>query len=125
MQLNGYHSASARAGHQKIPFGDVAYEGYEIGTFLNGWCIFLDKFCLDKIGQLDESCSFWYADNLYACQLKAAGIKHAYFCNCQVDHITSRTLAKQNIRLQRQFMLGDIGKFKEREVYYAEREGLY
>lgn len=125
MKLNGYHSASARSGHQKYPAGDFAYEGYEVGTILNGWCIFLDKFCLDIIGQLDEACSFWYADNLYACQLKAASIKHILFCNCQVDHITSQTLIKQAARIQRQFMMGDIGKFKIRERYYAEREGVY
>jgi glycosyltransferase involved in cell wall biosynthesis len=125
MQLNGYHSASAREGHQKFPVTDTAYEGYNIGSLLNGWCIFLDKYCLDTIGQLDETCSFWYSDNLYACQLKAAGIKHALFCNCQVDHLVSKTLIKQTSRLKRQFMTSEIGKFKQRERYYAEGKRVY
>lgn len=118
MQLNGYHSASAISGPEQ---GDILYEGYEIGRFLNGWCIFLDKFCLDKIGQLDETCVFWYSDNLYGYQIQAAGIKHVLFCNCRVDHITSQTLRKQPSHVQRLYQTGEITKFKIRQRYYAQR----
>jgi hypothetical protein len=118
MQLNDYHSASAISGPEQ---GDILYEGYEIGRFLNGWCIFIDRFCLDKIGQLDETCVFWYSDNLYACQIQAAGIKHVLFCNCRVDHITSQTLVKQSPRIQRLYQTGELTKFKIRQRYYAER----
>lgn len=118
MQLNGYHSASAISGTEQ---GDILYEGYEIGKTLNGWCIFLDKYCLDKIGQLDETCVFWYSDNLYGCQLKAAGIKHVLFCNCRVDHITSQTLRKQSSHIQRAYQGSELTKFKIRQRYYAQR----
>jgi hypothetical protein len=122
MISNGYHSASILSqsinGFQR---GDFVYEGYTIGKHLTGWCIFMDKYCHEKIGQLDETCSFWYSDNLYACQLMKAGIKHGLFCNLQVDHITSQTLVKQNSRLQRRYQLGELGKFKQRERYYAKR----
>lgn len=118
MQLNGYHSASAISGPEQ---GDILYEGYEIGRFLNGWCIFLDKYCLDKIGQLDETCVFWYSDNLYGCQIQAAGMKHVLFCNCRVDHITSQTLRKQPSHVQRLYQTGEQTKFKIRQRYYAQR----
>lgn len=118
MQLNGYHSASAISGAEQ---GDILYEGYEIGRFLNGWCIFLDKYCLDKIGQLDETCTFWYSDNLYGCQIKAVGIKHVLFCNCRVDHLTSQTLLKQSSHVKRLYQNGELTKFKIREKHYAQR----
>ena len=125
MQVNGYHSASVLSqtinGFQR---GDFIYEGYMIGQHIAGWCIFLDKYCLDKIGQLDESVHFWYSDDLYACQLRVAGIKHGLFCNLRVDHLTSRTLIKQKSSIQRQYQISELGKFKQRQRYYASRERL-
>ena len=123
MKSTGYHSASASSIGQ--PEGNFLYESYEIGKFLNGWCIFLDRYCLEQIGQLDETCSFWYSDNLYACQIKSLGIKHALFCNCHVDHITSQTLIKQSSSIQRRYQQGELGKFKTRQRYYAERETIF
>jgi glycosyltransferase involved in cell wall biosynthesis len=120
MQLNGYHSASAiSSGHKGFEKGDIIYEGYDIGKHLTGWCIFLDKYCLEQIGQLDETCSFWYSDDIYALQLKKAGVAHGLFCNIQVDHITSRTLVKQSLSLQRKFQMGEVYKFNQRKKYYA------
>ena len=121
MQLNDYHSASARAGHQTmIDVGDFVYVGYTIGVTLNGWCIFMDKYCHEQIGTLDETCTFWYSDNLYGCQLSAAGIKHVLFCNCQVDHLASRTLTKQTGKIKNQYKTGEVSKFIIRRKYYAE-----
>jgi glycosyltransferase involved in cell wall biosynthesis len=123
MQLNGYHSASAISGHQlNTPLKDVVYDGYYISLTLNGWCLFMDKYCHEQIGDLDETVSFWYSDDLYACQLKAAGIKHGLFCNCQVDHIASQTLIKQPSRIRRSLEIGEMHKFLLRKKYYAERE---
>lgn len=119
MLANGYHSASVLSqsvnGFQR---GNFIYEGYEVGKHITGWCIFMDRYCRETIGQLDETCSFWYSDDLYACQLKAAGITHGMFCNLQVDHITSRTLVKQNAQLQRKYQIGEMFKFKQRKKYY-------
>jgi glycosyltransferase involved in cell wall biosynthesis len=119
MQLNGYHSASAFSAGHKFDKGDLIYEGYEIGRNLTGWCIFLDKYCLDKIGQLDETCSFWYSDDLYALQLRQKGIAHGLFANIQVDHITSQTLKRQSSHLQRKFQMGEVYKFNQRKKHYA------
>lgn len=119
MSLNGYHSASVLSqsvnGFQR---GNFVYEGYEIGKHITGWCIFMDRYCRETIGQLDETCSFWYSDDLYACQLRVAGITHGMFCNLQVDHITSRTLTKQNAQLQRKYQIGEMLKYKQRKKYY-------
>lgn len=123
MQLNDYHSASAWAGHLKMyKEGDHIYEGFDVGYTFTGWCLFLDRYCLNKIGKLDESVSFWYSDNLYAMQLQDVGIRHALFCNVRVDHYASVTLKKQPSRVQRQLEIGELGKFNERRIYYAKRE---
>ena len=126
MQSNGYHSASILSqslnGFQR---GDFIYEGYTIGKHVTGWCIFMDKFCRDEIGQLDETCLFWYSDDLYACQLKNAHIRHGLFCNLQIDHITSRTLIKQPSALQRKFQIGELHKFRQRQLYYAKTQRVY
>ena len=121
MQLNGYHSASAYAPHLKMfEVGDHIYEGYHVGYVFTGWCLFMDKYCHEKIGKLDESVMFWFSDNLYALQLEVAGIKHAMFCNVRVDHLCSQTLSKQPSRLQRQYQIGEFNKFVGRQKYYKE-----
>ena len=125
MSLNGFHSASALSQSCRgFVVEDKVYPGYDIGTTLTGWCIFMDRYCREQIGDLDESCSFWYSDNLYALQLQEAGIEHGLFCNIQVDHITSRTLAQQTSRLQRRLQIGELGKYINRKRYYAKREKL-
>lgn len=125
MRDNGYHSASAKASHLTIfQDGDHVYEGYNISTILTGWCLFVDRYCIEQIGKLDETCTFWYSDNLYALQLQDAGIKHALFCNVRVDHICSRTLVKQPSRVQRQYQNGELHKFIERQRYYAQRKNI-
>jgi glycosyltransferase involved in cell wall biosynthesis len=126
MLSNGYHSASILSQDVKeFQRGDFVYEGYTIGKHLTGWCIFMDKFCHSEIGSLDETCSFWYSDDLYALQLKKAGIRHGLFCNLQIDHITSRTLIKQPSALQRRFQDGEFRKFRQRQLYYAKTEKVH
>jgi hypothetical protein len=120
MRLNDYHSASAMSQHiNGFERGDWVYEGYNIETHVTGWCLFVDRYCIEKIGKLDESVSFWFSDNLYAEQIKAAGIRHGLFANCRVDHVGSQTLRKQPYRLQRKFQIGELGKFHNRLKYYA------
>jgi glycosyltransferase involved in cell wall biosynthesis len=128
MKTNDYHSAcvlSQDPRQGQFQRGDFIYDGYEIGKHLVGWCIFLDRYCVEKIGKLDETVRFWYSDDIYACQLKEAGIKHVLFCNCRVDHLTSRTLVKQPSRIQRYYQIGELGKFKQRQKYYASRERMH
>jgi glycosyltransferase involved in cell wall biosynthesis len=128
MKTNCYHSASVLsqdARQRDLIRGDVVYEGYEIGKYLTGWCIFLDDYCLEKIGELDETCTFWYSDDLYACQLQSAGIKHGLFCNIEIDHIISKTLSKQPRNIIRQYQTAEYSKFNLRKQYYATRERVY
>lgn len=125
MRVNGYHSACALSSDPRqkdFQRGDFVYEGYEVGKHLTGWCIFLDRYCYEKIGKLDDSVSFWYSDNIYALQLRSEGIRHGLFCNIQVDHLTSRTLVTQNKAQQRFYQKGEYNKFRERDIYYAKRE---
>ena len=122
MKANGYHSASAVTQKLKLPKGMV-YEGYQVGKVLLGWCIFIDDYVLNKIGKLDESVSFWYSDNLYGAQLKAAGIPHGMFTDCVVDHIGSFTLKKHSVRTQRHMALDERHIYNERQRYYDKRNG--
>ncbi len=126
MKANEYHSASAWAPHLKMfKEGEYIYEGYQVGYIFTGWCLFMDNYCREKIGKLDESVNFWYSDNLYALQLQTAGITHAMFCNVRVDHLCSQTLKKQPSRLQRQYQLGEMNRFISRQKHYAKGKGNY
>jgi len=126
MKANDYHSASCISGHlTQFKRGDLVYEGYHVGYIFTGWCLFLDNYVLERIGKLDEAVSFWFSDNLYAAQLKAAGIRHGLFTNCQIDHMASQTLNKQPSRLQRQYQMGEFNKFNQRAQYYAQVQRMY
>ena len=125
MELNGYHSASLISGHQTMfKRGDFVYEGYIVGYILTGWCLFVDRYCREKIGRLDESVNFWYSDNLYACQIEAVGIRHGLFTNYSIDHLASKTLNRQPSRVQRYYQNGELHKYLKRKEYYAKRKGL-
>jgi GT2 family glycosyltransferase len=66
--------------------------GYEVRKQLNGWVIFQKRSIYEKIGDLDEQFSFWYADNDYGRTLEKLGIKHALVSNSYVTHLGSKTL---------------------------------
>jgi hypothetical protein len=103
MKANNYLSASALsndARQRHFKKGFHAYEGYNIGFQLTGWCIFTDHRLWLDIGKLSEKYLFWFSDDIYADQLKAKGIKHALICSVRVDHLGSRTLQKQPKRTQ-------------------------
>ena len=120
MISNSYHSASVLSQDAKgFKRGEFIYEGYDIGKTLTGWCIFMDNYVLQKIGQLDESVAFWYSDDLYACQIRAEGITHALFCNLQIDHITSSTLTLASPHLQRKYQIAEQIKYRQKQLYYA------
>ena len=121
MQLNDYHSASLISGHQTMfKRGDYVYEGYIVGYILTGWCLFVDRYCREQIGKLDESVNFWYSDNLYSCQIEAAGIRHGLFTGYSIDHLASKTLNKQPSRMQRFYQNGELNKYLRRKEYYAK-----
>ena len=124
MKDNNCHSASVLSQDMRqrhFERGDVLYEGYGVGSHITGWLILLDDYCLSKIGKLDESFKFWYSDDVYALQLKEAGVKHYLICNCQVDHITSQTLIKQPNHKKRAYQTGEYNKFMNIKRKYESK----
>jgi hypothetical protein len=100
----GFDSASILSNDRRqrnFKRGEYIYEGYNVGTLLTGWLIFVTKNCIAKIGKLDEKHEFWYSDNVYAEQLKRAGIKHVLYCGAQVDHLESSTLRTLSFKEQK------------------------
>ena len=86
----GYLSVSPSSRHT---FNGVL-EGYVVGKHVLGWCIIVDRVVMEEIGGFDTPVNFWFSDDVYAEQLKAAGIKHALVGNSRVNHLTSRSLRK-------------------------------
>ena len=100
-------------------------EGYAVGFSrkeqgqIMGWCIIVDRSVMKIIGGFDTPVNFWYSDNVYAEQIKAAGIKHALVGNSRVKHLTSQSLlkvvkGKKRIGMQR-------GQWKLFEQYKKEK----
>lgn len=122
MNANGYLSASGLSEdirQKAFRKGEWIYEGYIIGSHIAGWCIFVDKKCIEILGQLDESFDFWYSDNVYADQLMSAGIKHALFCNVFVNHVTSCTMKTLPHHHQRKLTYGAVNRYKAlRKIKY-------
>ena len=69
-------------------------EGYTVEKEILGWCIVIRREVLNRIGKLDESCKFWYADNIYGEQIKRTGIKHILVYDSHVVHLKNKTLNK-------------------------------
>lgn len=76
--------------------GSAIDYGYSNGKHLSGWCIMADRFLFEIIGKIDEDFPFWFADNAYAEQLKAKGVKHALVRTSIVEHMGSKTLKTVN-----------------------------
>jgi len=122
MEYNNYLSASALSNDRRQKIfrrGNVAYEGYLIGLYLTGWCIFAHKKVFEQIGKLDETHKFWYSDDVYAEQLRQAKIKHALICNCVVNHLVSKTLSTKPIK-ERHILTYAEGK----RVHKTNRENI-
>ena len=94
-------------------------EGYDIGTHVLGWCIIVDRIVMDKIGGFDTPVNFWFSDDVYAEQLKAAGVKHALVGNSRVKHFTSKSLTRVVKGITRANM--QRGQLKIFEQYKKEK----
>lgn len=84
--------------------------GYRIREELVGWCIFLRRDLLLKIGKLDENYIFWAADNDYANTLNVLRFPHILVTSSKVDHLESKTLNQQD---------------SERKLDLTERQATY
>lgn len=116
MKINGYGSASVLSSWhigRGMRKGDFIYPGYRIEYEIAGWCIFITRESLQKIGKLDESFEFWHSDNMYAEQLKSHSINHGLFCNVQIDHLESVTLRSVSSRYQRRYTAGSVIKYNQ------------
>lgn len=124
MLMNGFDSASALSeDRRQLAFkrGDWIYPGFEIGKHLTGWCIFVTKECIKKIGKLDETFEFWYSDNVFADQLQANNLRHGLFCNVQVNHVTSVTVRSIPPIEQRKYTRDAIPKYTKLNRFKHER----
>lgn len=109
----GYESLSP-SDPRNDKYTDEPYiEGYGIGKELKGWSIFCKRDMFERIGHFNEGVNFWYSDNLYADQLKKAGIKHARATHSHVVHFGETTVRRQNAKTRRDY------KQKQEEIYKA------
>ena len=109
MEANGLLSACPA---QKEKNG-IEY-GYANSHHMNGWCIMCDRKLFDIIGEIDDSFPFWFADNIYAQQLKSHNVKHAVVNNSVVKHLGSSTLNTIEKSLHTEYTTGLIRKFIEK-----------
>jgi hypothetical protein len=65
--------------------------GERVCRELAGWCIVARRNLLETI-DLDERCSLWFSDNIYADELISHGFNHALVADSKVDHLTSQTI---------------------------------
>jgi glycosyltransferase involved in cell wall biosynthesis len=78
--------------------------GYKVTQQLKGWCIVVKPYIFKKIGALDETFSFFYADNDYGMTLKYYNIKHALVFNSYVEHLEKKTKPKTKSILNEAFI---------------------
>lgn len=126
MKYNKFDSASALSEDKRQRYfnrGNWIYEGYDIGRHVTGWCLFLTANGYKKIGQLDETFNFWYSDNVYSDQIRAAGLRHGLFCNIQINHVTSATLRTLPQRIQFNYSHALTHKYYKWRALYAKGKG--
>ena len=91
----------------------IRRENLNINGILTGWCIFVERSIFSKIGLLDESFEFWYADNDYDLTLKKHKIDHALIKSSKVTHLAcqSHEILGDNLELM---TLGQRQVFKRK-----------
>lgn len=78
--------------------------GYKVMQQIKGWCIVVQPKIFKKIGVLDETFSFYYADNDYGMTLKFHNIKHALVYNSYVEHLEKKAKPKTESILNEAFI---------------------
>ncbi len=76
----------------RLPLTEEVYFGYRNSHEVSGWCIVVNRDILKIIGKLDEEFPFWFADNIYAEQLKRHNVNHGVVSKSVVEHLGSKTL---------------------------------
>ena len=80
--------------YYKINSGN--YYGYSTRREVSGWCIFLKREIIPKIGKFDEKIKFWFSDTDYVRLLELHNLKHALITSSIVDHLESKTLSSSS-----------------------------
>lgn len=68
---------------------DSNTEGTEVGKHVKGWCIGLNVELFERMGEWDESFSFWYQDNDYCNFLNKENFKHCLLGDAIAKHKVS------------------------------------
>jgi len=80
--------------HEKIINGENVMwrrNTMDINGVVTGWCIFVKREILNKIGPLDERFTFWYADNDYDQTLRKNKVDHVLVKSSVVTHLGSKS----------------------------------
>lgn len=73
----------------------VGFEiGYKVITHIKGWCLVFKKELINKIGPLDDTFDFYFADNDYALTLLQYNIEHALVFSSKVEHLAKKSTQK-------------------------------
>ena len=87
-----------------IPLNSGIKFGYRVGFEISGWCLFMKREIIKRIGKLDENYTFTGADHDYANTLGVMNIKHALITSSIVDHLNTLTLSTYSEEKQEELM---------------------
>ena len=86
--------------------------GSGVGYELAGWCIVLERTLWNELGGFDETCGFWYSDDVYALQLQRAGVRHALVLQSVVTHLGSQTPGRCEDEVQAELTIEQRARFE-------------
>jgi len=96
------------------------YAGYRSRYELAGWCVFLKREALNRMGKLDENYKFWCADNDFSNMLMVLGLRHALVSSAIVDHIDGATFDFQTEQRQGELTAGEFFYFEKKWNHRTE-----
>lgn len=65
---------------------------YQVTQGFAGWCFFLSRQCMERVGQFDEQFTLWYQDTDYNIRVRHAGYNPVDVVNVLLHHYESRTI---------------------------------
>lgn len=104
--------------HKSIKAGaDIIFrhQNLKINGIITGWCLFVKRELVNKIGLLDEQFEFWYADNDYDLTLRKHKLRHALVKQSKVTHLVSQS---HNTLMDKkdEMTIGQREKFEEKWI---------
>ena len=86
---------SSKQSKFKVSSGKKYALGYEPALHISGWCILLKHDALKQFSCLDESFSFYFADDDYGLTLRQHNLKHALVFSSLVTHLEHKKISNQ------------------------------